>query len=221
MRKSMLAGLLVVGVVACGPDAPAGGTAATPAPATDPRATATEVPDDLPVVTDTDPHADIPEPTPPEIEPAPWSGEKIAAAAARGPYFEQWRKAGNRDLCAPVAPIDLAGHDDATPRAANFSGGWAVAYDEPGLRSAFGIAGSDADAGRASDSIWLDSITWADGSVASYGLEGGTGPGHLAYLEIAGQGCLYNVWSKHGAEHVVALLERLRFVATAPAPGDP
>lgn len=218
MRNSLLAGLIVVGMAACGRDAPPAEAGATPAPAADPRTMAHEDTDELPAVSRTGPHADAPAPTPPEVEPAPWSGARIAADAAPGPYLEQWRKAGNRDLCAPVAPIDLAGHPDARPRAANFSGGWAVAYDEPGLRSAFGIAGSDADAGRASDSIWLDSITWADGSVASYGLEGGTGPGHLAYLEIAGQGCLYNVWSRHGAGHVVALLERLRFVATGPAP---
>jgi hypothetical protein len=214
MRSPLLAVAIVAcGLAACGHDAP---PAPAPAPG-DPRASAQAVPETSPAIAGADAPASAPAPTPPDIEPAPWSGAKLAADAAPGPYLEQWRKADNRALCAPVAPIDLAGHPDAKPRAANFSGGWAVAYDEPGVRSAFGIAGSDADAGRASDSIWLDSITWADGSTASYGLEGGTGPGHLAYLEIAGQGCLYNVWSKHGADHVVALLERLRFVDVADA----
>jgi hypothetical protein len=91
-----------------------------------------------------------------------------------------------------------------------------VAYDEPGLRSAFGIAGAGIEATGAGDSIWPDSITWADGSIASYGLEGGTGPGHLAYLEIEGQRCLYNVWSKLGEEHLLALLGKLRRVQAAP-----
>jgi hypothetical protein len=215
MRSPLLAVAIVAcGLAACGHDAP-------PAPAPppgDPRASAQAVPVAEPYMADNEPANDAPAAAPSGIEPAPWSGAKLAGDATPGPYLEQWRKAKNRALCAPVAPIDLAGHPDAKPRAANFSGGWAVAYDEPGVRSAFGIAGSDADAGRASDSIWLDSITWADGSTASYGLEGGTGPGHLAYLEIAGQGCLYNVWSKHGAGHVVALLERLRFVDTGASP---
>ena len=210
MRKALLAGLVLVGIAACGKDEAPPEVVATPP---DPRSVAQEEATDLPPEDHVGPSPDAaPAPAIAAIEAAPWSGARLAADATLGPYAEQWRKAKNRALCASVAPVDLAGHDTAKPRAANFSGGWAVAYDEPGMRSAFGIAGSDADAGRASDSIWLDSIEWTDGSVASYGLEGGTGPGHLAYIEIKGQGCLYNVWSKHGADHVVALIERLRWV---------
>ena len=33
-----------------------------------------------------------------------------------------------------------------------------------------------------------------------------------AYVQIAGQGCLYNVWSRLGPAHLVALLGELRFV---------
>ena len=52
----------------------------------------------------------------------------------------------------------------------------------------------------------------ADGSTAGYGPEGGTGPAQLAYLRIAGQGCLYNVWSRLGRAHLEQLLGALRFV---------
>ena len=63
-------------------------------------------------------------------------------------------------------------------------------------------------------------MAWADGSVAHYGLEGGTGPGHLAYLVLDGQGCVYNAWSQHGEAHLLAFLASLRRVATDTAPGS-
>jgi hypothetical protein len=151
-------------------------------------------------------------PTPPELDPAPWSAPPLAADAVPAQYIAQWRKAENRATCAPIAPVDTADRPGAKPRPANFSGGWAVAYDEPGLRSAFGIAGAGIEATGAGDSPWPDSITWADGSIASYGLEGGTGPGYVAYLEVAGQGCLYNLWSNLGEAHLLALLHKLRRV---------
>ena len=78
--------------------------------------------------------------------------------------------------------------------------------------SAFGIAGAGIEADDDDQYQWPYAIDWADGSHAGYGLEGGTGPGHLAYLRIQGQGCLYNVWSKHGEAHLVSLLESLRYV---------
>ena len=159
-----------------------------------------------------------PLPTPPEYDPAPWSNAKLAAAVVPSFYLQQWQRADNRATCAPVAPADLGDHGGAKPRAANFSGGWAVAYDEPGLRSAFGIAGAGITAGGDTYD-WENDIAWADGSHAGYGLEGGTGPKFLAYLQIAGQECLYNVWSQHGEAHLVQLLESLRFIeAPPPAP---
>ena len=91
------------------------------------------------------------------------------------------------------------------------AGGWAVAYDRPDLRGAFGIAGSGTTAEGATYA-WPDTLRWADGSSAGYGPEGGTGPNQLAYLRIAGQGCLYNVWSRLGRAHLERLLAELRFV---------
>ena len=44
-------------------------------------------------------------------------------------------------------------------------------------------------------------------------LEGGSGPNQLAYLTIPGQGCLYNVWSRLGVDHLEYLLGQLRFVS--------
>jgi hypothetical protein len=158
-----------------------------------------------------------PEPTPPEYDPAPWSAAPLALADVPPVYPQQWRKADNRATCAMLAPTAAIG--DAKPRAATFSGGWAVAYDEPGLRSAFGVAGTGLAADAGTFDGWDDSIAWADGSTASWGPEGGTGPDFLAYVQVAGQGCLYNVWSKHGSAHLVEVLESLRFVTPPPVGG--
>lgn len=145
--------------------------------------------------------------------PAPWALPALATAQVPRLYLEQWRRAENRTTCALVAPGSLGVGEGAVPRAATFSGGWAVAYDQPDLRSAFGVAGTGAPAAEPSYDEWPFSRRWADGSSAGYGPEGGSGPNQLAYLRIAGQGCLYNVWSRLGREHLEHLLQQLRFVA--------
>lgn len=150
----------------------------------------------------------------PSLPPAPWSQPALRRTAVSRHYVDEWRKAGNRDSCAPVAPAALGEGEGATPRPATFSGGWAVAYDRPDLRSAFGVAGAGVRADEPSYYKWPYEKRWADGSIAGYGPEGGTGPNQLAYLRIKGQGCVYNVWSRLGRDHLEFLLEHLRFVAT-------
>lgn len=150
---------------------------------------------------------------------APWREERLASAAVPAVYVTQWRKAENRATCALVAPRSAgAAAEGATPRAANFAGGWAVAYDLPDLRSAFGVAGAGVRAGEPSYANWPYVQQWDDGSRAEYGPEGGEGPNQLAYLRIQGQDCLYNVWSRLGREHLELLLRELRLVETAPEP---
>jgi hypothetical protein len=151
----------------------------------------------------------VPQPAP---EPAPWVGASLKRSDIAPAYVTAWNAAQNRNTCALVAFANTALIGNATARTATFSGGWAVAYDRADSRSAFGIAGSGSSA---SDSTyqWPNNITWADGSTATYGPEGGTGPNQLAYLRIRGQGCLYNVWSRLGREHLEGLLESIRMVA--------
>ncbi len=50
------------------------------------------------------------------------------------------------------------------------------------------------------------------GSRVEYGPEGETGPNEVAYLRIEGQGCLYNIWSNLGRDHLEELIRELRFV---------
>lgn len=142
---------------------------------------------------------------------APWSST-VPAADVPAVYVTQWQKAANRDTCALIAPqsVGEAGAA-ATPRAANFSGGWAVSYDLPDLRSAFGVAGTGAKAADPSYNEWPYRQEWPEGK-AEYGPEGGTGPNQLAYVRIQGQDCLYNVWSRLGREHLELLIRELRTV---------
>jgi hypothetical protein len=147
--------------------------------------------------------------------PAPWRREPLSAEQVPAIFLQQWLGAENRASCALIAPASLDAGTGATPRAATFSGGWGVAYDRQGLRSAFGVAGAGVSASGPSYSDWPHSRQWPDGSSVGYGPEGGTGPNQLAYLRIQGQDCLYNIWSRLGVEHLEYLLEQLRFVTTS------
>lgn len=159
------------------------------------------------------PGTDMP-PSPPAAAEAPWQSSRLSAASVPEPYFTAWSRADNRNTCALIAPAATAATQGATPRVATFSGGWGVAYDQAGVRSAFGIAGTGASASEPAYHEWPHRLTWADGSSVGYGPEGGSGPNQLAYLTIAGQQCLYNVWSRLGVDHLEQLLGSLRFVDT-------
>lgn len=161
---------------------------------------------------------DAPAPRPPADDPAPppapWSAALLTDAPAV--YLEEWSRAENRESCAPLAFRGTGGLErPVEPRRASFAGGWAVAYDAPGLRSAYGIAGTGVEPGPDTYDEWPHRIEWADGSSAGYGPEGGSGPRQLAYLRVAGQRCLYNVWSAVSVDHLERLLAELRFVAGA------
>ena len=151
-----------------------------------------------------------------ERAPAPWSHAALAPGDVPPVYLAVWHSAENRQRCALLAPARLPADvaSQAHPRAATFSGGWAVAYDLASGRSAFGVAGTGASAwtGNVYDA-WPERRVYADGSRVGYGPEGGTGPNWLAYVHIPGQDCLYNVWSRQGQAQLEQLLAELRFVA--------
>lgn len=152
-------------------------------------------------------------PSAPLPQRAPWREPALSRSQVPPVYVTEWQKAENRDICALVAPrsVGEAGAN-ATPRRANFSGGWAVAYDLPDVRSAFGVAGTGALPGEPTYDAWPYVQDWGDGSKVEYGPEGGQGPNQLAYVRIAGQQCLYNVWSRLGKEHLELLIRELRLV---------
>ena len=144
--------------------------------------------------------------------PPPWAAKPVKANKVPEVFYSQWYKAENQKKCAILVLTAAAKEPAAKPRKADFSGGWAVAYDKPNSRSSFGIAGTGSLALSQNDEkIFPNTIRWSDGSTASYGLEGGIGPGYLAYVTVAGQACLYNVWSKQGKKHLETLLFSMRF----------
>ena len=167
----------------------------------------------------------------PGLVASPWSVPPLPSEAVPSILKPAWDSAGNKSFCAALYPAnanDLGA--DAVVRTADFgSDAWALAWDRPeghgrtadeGYcedcgRSAFGVAGTSLSADE-STAVWPDRIEWSDGSVAGYGLEGladpGSGAPHLAYLTIPGQGCQYNVWSFLGEDHLLQLLNELRYV---------
>lgn len=156
--------------------------------------------------------------------PAPWNDN--APVAAPEVVIEEWQKAENRTICAPMTIADFgerARH--ATLRRANFGGGWGVAWDAAGLpgrdpsgaacatcgRGVFGIAGGGITWGESEGSaVFPHHIEWQDGNYATYGLEGRTGPNWLAQLRVADQRCVYYVWSFLGREHLEHLIGHVR-----------
>lgn len=162
---------------------------------------------------------------------SPWSKPPLAKHEVPQVFLEQWRQVGNRvSSCAAIAPTSLGSGQGATPRPANFgTNAWAIAYDKPGLpgrrpdgsfcdncgRGAFGIAGTSVNIDEPRYQGFSFHRQWADGSRADYGLEGGDSLPYLAYLEISGQRCLYNVWSFLGRDHLEHLLDHLRFIEGA------
>ncbi|WP_373539604.1 hypothetical protein [Chamaesiphon sp.] len=145
--------------------------------------------------------------------PPPWENPPATGRSVPKIYVSEWKKAENRDRCQPLVLLGAEWEPGVKTRRAEFSGGWAVAYDLPGERSAFGIAGTGLDLDRNGATFkFPNTITWAEGSSVSYGLQGGTGPGYLAYLKVSGQSCLYNIWSKLGKVHLEYLISSLRQV---------
>lgn len=159
-------------------------------------------------------------------DPSTLIGERRARA--------EWRKAENRQHCAPLA-LAAPGDPEGAPRAAAFGGGWGVAFDLPGLRSAYGFAGTgllpddEADDAIQRDRLYRqwpyfrDLAQFSAPSFAGYGQEGaeaypagnreGTGLQSLAYVRIAGQRCTYNVWSRISRDHLTWMLDNLRVLA--------
>lgn len=145
--------------------------------------------------------------------PPPWAAPPLQGKDVPAVYLSEWKKAENRQQCAPLVLSGAADEKGIKVRRTSFDGGWAVAYDTPQQRSAFGIAGAGvvADEGS-SPSVFPHAMRWADGSHAEYGSEGGSGPDQLAYLTVSGQACLYNLWSKRGQAHLEQLIASLRRV---------
>jgi hypothetical protein len=167
------------------------------------------------------PPASVPAPV---GEKSPWSANEPASGPAV--MFTEWRNAENRETCAPMTFGDPGERvRGGTARRANFSGGWAVAWDVAGLpgrepsgaycdscgRGVYGLAGAGVVWGRDEQNAGFPHrIDWAGGEWAGYGLEGGQGPNWLAQVRVKDQSCVYYVWSFLGRDHLEHLLRQVR-----------
>ena len=158
---------------------------------------------------------------------APWTSAPIAMGAAPEAVMNAWTNADNRGWCAPLVPAGVTG-----ARASALDGGWAVEIDQqgaPGIRengepcrrcgrAAFGIAGTSmpVDSLNDMDTDAAPSPTYADGSATMVSSEDGVAS---ATISVGGQGCVYQVWSFLGEDHLNEVIEGLRVVAVEPS-GD-
>lgn len=170
----------------------------------------------------------------------PWGRPPLEQAAVGEVLVDEWEKAGG--ACSALFPSDPSVIPwDAAIRSADFgTGSWAVAWDMPdgpgrdpsGVscadcgRGAFGVAGVGGLIVEGDENeIWPGQLSWDDGSKAGYGLEGLAPPGEgaplLMYLLVKDEGCLFNVWSFLGEEHLLALVSSLRRVNGLVAPPAP
>lgn len=162
--------------------------------------------------------------------PAPLASAPSPQTRANELVYREWARSGVRWQCAPLG-LTPAAAGAGTPRRADFSDGWAVAFDRPGQRSAFGIAGTGIRDGQGvphEERLRRLALQWPltkelrlgrQLAVAGYGIEGarpysaenpdGIGEKSLAYVYVGGQSCLYNVWSNLGRKHLEQLLGSL------------
>lgn len=162
---------------------------------------------------------------------APWAADEIASADAPAQLVTAWTAAENRGYCAPLLPATF-GVDAVTARSTELHGGWAVEFDSTGMpgirengntctrcgRGVFGVAGTGMSP---ADMVEMDADaaptpTFNDGSTADVLEEGGVAS---ATITVQGQGCVYQVWSFLGEEHLQQLVDQLRFV-TIDVAGD-
>jgi hypothetical protein len=158
---------------------------------------------------------------------APWQRERIAQTTVPAELVDAWQRSDNRDWCAPVAPQALAG---SSARRADYEGGWAIEFDREGLpgvarngqacescgRGAFGVAGTAVRVDD-EDPTEAEERAFRDGSrvrlETQYDEESAESPtANVATIKIAGQDCVYQVWSFVGEDHLEELIQTLRFV---------
>ncbi len=143
---------------------------------------------------------------------APWDREKLTIADVSPVLIEEWRLSENQLWCSGLYP-DGFDTGEATIRRADFAGGWAMAWDLPDQRSAFGIAGTGSPAWEGIGARMPMTVEYGD-QIVGYGGEGfdDAAQQRLAEFAIPGQLCGYQVWSRLGDEHLLELVDSLRLV---------
>lgn len=136
-----------------------------------------------------------------------------------------WERAANRAGCGLLVPTVLGpqmeGAQAKTSPVENDSG-WNIRYRKAGaIVEVLGLFDREA---RPDDQLPAAfSKTWADGSVAQYGVDDPGGPfgdnpdpeasANEAVLLVTGQECGYRIYDTLGKTHLESVFEGLRFVA--------
>lgn len=161
-----------------------------------------------------------------DLPDAPWSQDFLTPDSVNPVLLDAWSSAANRGYCSLLAPASLGSEgSEAKPSVAGFTPelDWSIAWDNP---SGPGMAGTSElceDCGRSAFGVQGSELlndgaepTWSDGSgVTLHPQEGQYADGHrrvLANLVVAGQPCLYQVWSSFGEAHLEWFIDQLRFV---------
>lgn len=157
---------------------------------------------------------------------APWEDTPIGARGVPAPLLRAWDRAENREWCAPIAPRSLgAAAEGARARAGVLEGGWAVEFDRRGMpgiardgtacgdcgRGVFGVAGTSMTPEGLAGEADAPTPTFRDGSHAEYEVSEAENVA-AATITVSGEGCVYQVWSFLGREHVEELVRELRRV---------
>ncbi len=165
----------------------------------------------------------------------PWAETALPSDQVPAPLLTAWSRAENRNQCPPIAPRDLAEGAGARARASDFEGGWAVEYDRrgaPGLsrdgeacarcgRGVFGIAATSLtpeDLVEETSEADTPEPSFADGSFVRVEPAAQGEQVAAATLMVGSGGCVYQVWSFLGEEHVRRLVGELRMVDVSSGP---
>ncbi|HHH27860.1 MAG TPA: hypothetical protein ENK57_05895 [Polyangiaceae bacterium] len=160
---------------------------------------------------------------------APWEAEPVQTDEVPGALLRAWSIADNRGECAPIVPAAMGAAEGAHARVSEMvEGGWAVEYDHRGLpglaangnacancgRGVFGIAGTAMSPDTLAGESTLDvpEPSFADGSHLEVEAPADGETVAAAMITLRGQGCVYQVWSFLGEDHVRELVDGLRRV---------
>jgi hypothetical protein len=168
---------------------------------------------------------------------APWADALLGSEAVPAPILSAWEHAENRNQCAPLVPVALGRGEGARPRVGQLEGGWAVEFDRRGMpgidrdgemcercgRGVFGIAGTNLtpeDLVTEDSDADLPAPSFADGSHLSVEPPAEGEQVAAAIITVRGQGCVYQVWSFLGEDHVRELVSSLRLVDVQTLPSQ-
>lgn len=161
-----------------------------------------------------------------DLPAAPWRSAAVPRPAVPPPYVTAWDQARNRSTCALLFPVDggpeLAGAQ-ATSGKTPEDNGWDIFLNSTaGSVEVLALFDKATQTGKPTTTPSFTKA-WADGSVARYAPDAGNPfPGtddpasspFEAVLVLPDQRCAYRIHTTLGKNHLEALFDRLRLMAS-------